>query len=127
MSEAERFSIMTNLAARTNFGAPGACSARTQIHELAEQALGAPSNRMNDLRLISFLPAATEMACALGLERELVGVSHECDFPMTVRNKPVVVRCALPVETMTLAEIDVAVANRVRNGQSLYEVDQGVV
>ena len=44
MSEAERFSIMTNLAARTNFGAPGACSARTQIHELAEQALGAPSN-----------------------------------------------------------------------------------
>jgi len=82
---------------------------------------------MNDLRLISFLPAATEMACALGLERELVGVSHECDFPMTVRNKPVVVRCALPVETMTLAEIDVAVANRVRNGQSLYEVDQGVV
>jgi iron complex transport system substrate-binding protein len=82
---------------------------------------------MNDLRLISFLPAATEMACALGLERELVGVSHECDFPTSVRNKPVVVRCALPVETMTLAEIDVVVAERMRNGQSIYEVDQGVV
>jgi iron complex transport system substrate-binding protein len=82
---------------------------------------------MNDLRLISFLPAATEMACALGLERQLVGVSHECDFPMTVRNKPVVVRCALPVETMTLAEIDVVVSERMRNGQSIYEVDQDVV
>jgi iron complex transport system substrate-binding protein len=82
---------------------------------------------MSNLRLISFLPAATEMACALGLERELVGVSHECDFPTTVRNKPVVVRCALPVETMTLAEIDVVVAERIRSGQSIYEVDQGVV
>lgn len=82
---------------------------------------------MSNLRLISFLPAATEMACALGLEPELVGVSHECDFPTTVRNKPVVVRCALPVETMTLAEIDVVVAERIRNGQSIYEVDQGVV
>lgn len=82
---------------------------------------------MNNLRLISFLPAATEMACALGLERQLVGVSHECDFPLAVRNKPVVVRCALPTESMTLAEIDVAVAERSRNGQSIYEVDQSVV
>jgi iron complex transport system substrate-binding protein len=82
---------------------------------------------MNDLRLISFLPAATEMACALGLEPQLVGVSHECDFPIAVRKKPIVVRCSLPVETMTLAEIDVVVSERIRNGQSIYEVDQRVV
>ena len=82
---------------------------------------------MNDLRLISFLPAATEMACALGLEPQLVGVSHECDFPIPVRTKPIVVRCSLPVETMTLAEIDVVVSERIRNGQSIYEVDQSVV
>jgi iron complex transport system substrate-binding protein len=82
---------------------------------------------MNDLRLISFLPAATEMACALGLEPQLVGVSHECDFPTAVRKKPIVVRCSLPVETMTLAEIDVVVSERIRNGQSIYEVDQRVV
>ena len=82
---------------------------------------------MNDLRLISFLPAATEMACALGLEPQLVGVSHECDFPIPVRTKPIVVRCSLPVETMTLAEIDVVVSERIRNGQSIYEVDQRVV
>ncbi|HSY42893.1 MAG TPA: BtuF-related (seleno)protein, partial [Candidatus Acidoferrum sp.] len=36
---------------------------------------------MNKLRLISFLPAATEMVYALGLGDRLVGVSHECDFP----------------------------------------------
>jgi iron complex transport system substrate-binding protein len=82
---------------------------------------------MSDVRIISFLPAATEMACALGMEEQLVGVSHECDFPASVRSKEVVVRCSLPTETMTLAEIDVAVAERVRSGQSLYEVDQAVV
>ena len=82
---------------------------------------------MSDVRIISFLPAATEMACALGMEEQLVGVSHECDFPASVRNKEVVVRCSVPTETMTPAEIDVAVAERVRSGQSLYEVDQAAV
>src|SRR5215471_1165715 len=82
---------------------------------------------MSKVRIISFLPAATEMACALGLEEQIVGVSHECDYPASVRNKQVVVRCSLPTETMTLAEIDVAVAECVRNGQSLYEVDQAAV
>src|ERR1700729_3247976 len=47
---------------------------------------------MNDLRIISFLPAATEMACALGLGNQLVGVTHECDFPSLARSNPVVVR-----------------------------------
>jgi iron complex transport system substrate-binding protein len=83
--------------------------------------------QMNDLRLISFLPAATEMACALGMEEQIVGISHECDFPVSIQNKQIVVRCSLPTETMTLAEIDVAVAERIRSGQPLYEVDQSVV
>lgn len=82
---------------------------------------------MNDLRLISFLPAATEMACALGMEEQLVGISHECDFPPTVHTKQIVVRCSLPTETMTLAEIDAAVTARIRSGEPLYEVDQAVV
>ena len=82
---------------------------------------------MNDLRIISFLPAATEMACALGMEEQLVGVSHECDFAASVRNKQVVVKCSLPTETMTQAEIDVAVAQCIHSGQPLYEVDQAAV
>jgi iron complex transport system substrate-binding protein len=79
---------------------------------------------MSELRLISFLPAATEMACALGLGDRLLGVSHECDFPPTAKTKPVVVKAALPLETMTLREIDVTVAQRIGSGQSLYEVDE---
>ena len=40
------------------------------------------------------------MACALGLENELVGITHECDYPAYVKSKPVVVRNVLPIETM---------------------------
>jgi iron complex transport system substrate-binding protein len=79
---------------------------------------------MNDLRIISFLPAATEMACALGLGQELVGVTHECDFPFLARTKPIVVRNALALEKMTMQEIDVAVSECIGSGRSLYEVDE---
>ena len=79
---------------------------------------------MGKLRLISFLPAATEMVFALGLGDRLMGVSHECDFPAEAKTKPVVVKPALPLETMTLREIDVTVAERIGSGQSLYEVDE---
>jgi iron complex transport system substrate-binding protein len=78
---------------------------------------------MNDLRIVSFLPSATELACALGLEEFIVGISHECDFPLSIRSKPMVVHSALPVKTMGLGEIDVAVSERLKSGASLYEVD----
>ena len=82
---------------------------------------------MTGQRIVSFLPSATEMACVLGLEDQLFGVSHECDFPPTVRSKSVVVRSTLPVEQMTQAEIDAAVSARLRDGLSLYAVDEAAV
>jgi iron complex transport system substrate-binding protein len=81
-----------------------------------------PSSQMP--RIVSFLPSATEMVCALGLEDALVGVTHECDYPELVKNKTVVVRNVLPLETMTQSEIDRAVAQRLREGQSLYQIDE---
>lgn len=75
-------------------------------------------------RIVSFLPSATEMACALGLEEQLVGITHECDYPPAVKAKPIVVRNVLPIETMTQAEIDAAVAARIHDGHSLYQVDE---
>jgi iron complex transport system substrate-binding protein len=79
---------------------------------------------MNEPRIISFLPSATEMVFALGLGERLVGVSHECDFPAEARAKPAVVKPALPLESMTLREIDETVVQRIGSGQSLYEVDE---
>jgi iron complex transport system substrate-binding protein len=57
-------------------------------------------------QIVSFLPSATEMACALGLADQLVGITHECDYPPEIKGKPVVVRNALPIETMTQSEVD---------------------
>jgi len=82
---------------------------------------------MTEPRIISFLPAATEMAFSLGLGDSIVGVSHECDYPAEARTKPVVVKAALPVEKMSPREIDAAVARRVASGESLYEVDENLL
>jgi iron complex transport system substrate-binding protein len=75
-------------------------------------------------RIVSFLPSATEMVCALGLEDRLVGITHECDYPASVKDKPVVVSSAVPVENMTEAEIDKAVSERVQAGLSVYQVNE---
>ena len=75
-------------------------------------------------RIVSFLPSATEMACALGLSDQLVGITHECDYPPSVKEKPVVVSSAISMATMTQAEIDSIVSERMRNGQSLCQVDE---
>src|SRR5712664_5028094 len=74
--------------------------------------------------IVSFLPSATEMACALGLGDQLVGITHECDYPPEAQGKPVVVRNVLPIETMSQPEIDTAVTQRMRDGLSLYQVDE---
>jgi iron complex transport system substrate-binding protein len=79
---------------------------------------------MSDLRIVSFLPSATELACSLGLADLIVGISHECDYPPEISGKPVVVHSALPIETMSLGEIDVAVSAQLRAGQSLYTLDE---
>src|SRR6266571_3217565 len=75
-------------------------------------------------RIVSFLPSATEMACALGLGGQLVGITHECDYPPEAQSKPVVVRNVLPIEKMSQPEIDAAVTQRMRDGLSLYQVDE---
>jgi iron complex transport system substrate-binding protein len=75
-------------------------------------------------RIVSFLPAATEIVYALGAGSDLVGRSHECDYPASVRALPVVSRPALSLDGMSQAEIDAAVAGQLASGESLYVVDE---
>lgn len=79
---------------------------------------------MSALRIVSFLPAATEMIYLLGRGDSLVGRSHECDYPAQARDKPVIVDCALDLSTMSMAEIDAAVSTQISLGKSLYKVDE---
>ena len=75
-------------------------------------------------RIVSFLPAATEITYALGAGADLVGRSHECDYPPEVRALPVVSKPALPLDGLSQQEIDSAVAARLATGESLYQVDE---
>jgi len=76
------------------------------------------------MQIVSLLPAATEMLCALGLRESLVARSHECDYPESVRELPAVVTPSIPIDGLTPAEIDVAVTERLRTHGSLYEIDE---
>ncbi len=74
------------------------------------------------MRIVSLLPSATEIICALGLEERLVGVTHECDFPASVRLLPKVTRTLIPIDAPS-AEIDRLVRERLRTNRALYTLD----
>jgi iron complex transport system substrate-binding protein len=75
------------------------------------------------MRVVSLLPSATEIVCAVGAAHELVGVSHECDFPEEVRGLPVLTSARIAVGGSSAA-IDAAVRAVVRDALSVYAVDE---
>ena len=78
------------------------------------------------MRVVSLLPAATEMVAALGGVGRLVGVSHECDFPPEVRSLPRVTRTRID-PTLASGAIDRAMVDAKRTGVSPVEVDVDLV
>jgi len=76
------------------------------------------------MRICSLLPGATEIAFALGLGDDVVGVTHECDYPAEARQKPVVVRGLIDSNRMTSLEIDRWVGERLGSNQGLYLIDE---
>lgn len=77
---------------------------------------------MRTVRIVSLLPSATEMVYALGLEDDLVGVTHECDWPPAARSKRVVSTSALP-PAATPAEVDQLVSASLGEGAPIYRLD----
>jgi iron complex transport system substrate-binding protein len=75
-------------------------------------------------RIVSFLPAGTEMVYALGAGEELVGRSHECDYPASVQALPVVSRPSLNLDDASPEAIDHAVADQMKSGDTLYRIDE---
>ena len=76
------------------------------------------------MRVCSLLPGATEIAFALGLGDDVVGVTHECDYPAEARQKPVVVHGLVDSNRMTSLEIDRWVGERLGSNQGLYLLDE---
>src|SRR5437660_1583770 len=79
------------------------------------------------MRVVSLLPAATEIVAALGMLDQLVGVSHECDYPVEVQAKPRVTRCAIHGGALASEEVDRWVSATLAGTGTLYTLDEALV
>jgi iron complex transport system substrate-binding protein len=74
------------------------------------------------MRIVSLVPSATEIVCALGLSDALVGISQDCDFPPEIRGRPVL-SAAIVEPADPSALIDRRIRQAVHDGQSVYHLD----
>ncbi len=79
------------------------------------------------MRIVSFLPSATETLYKLGAGSQIVGVTHECRFPVQARKKPRVIKPSFDPNKMTGREIDAKIVELMRSGSDIYVVDEKVL
>jgi iron complex transport system substrate-binding protein len=75
------------------------------------------------MRILSLLPSATEIVFALGLGDDLVGVSHECDYPPQARTIPVVSTSTIPQKLLS-RDVHRALGGHRHSSRSVYNIDE---
>lgn len=78
------------------------------------------------MRIVSLISSATEILCELGLESSLVGISHECDYPPSIRNLPIVTETRINPQKPS-QEIHDSVQNLIQSALSLYQIKLDVL
>src|SRR5205807_6000506 len=78
------------------------------------------------MRIVSLLPSATEIVYALNLGEELVGITHECDWPPQARSKRIVAHSTLPTGASP-AEVDRMVSASLEGGTPIYRLDHEAI
>jgi len=76
------------------------------------------------MRIVSLLPAATEIAAALGLMEKVVGVSHECDFPSEANKRSRITRCPVHDAELRSREVDGWVRRALGENRTIYSIDE---
>jgi iron complex transport system substrate-binding protein len=80
-----------------------------------------------NMRIVSFLPSATETLYELGAGNQIVGVTHECNYPSQARKKPRVIRSSFDPGQMTGRDIDNKIVELMRSGKDIYIVDENTL
>ena len=79
------------------------------------------------MRIVSLLPSATEIVAALSLTDHLVGISHECDYPQQIRNRPRVTRCEIHGSDLPSPAIDAWVRDTLASRGTLYTLEEELI
>ena len=79
-----------------------------------------------DKKIVSLLPSCTEIICKLGYSENLVGISHECDYPNSISGLPVLTKARLSSEGNSI-EINQCVSDLLQKGLSVYDVDASLL
>src|ERR671915_2602815 len=79
------------------------------------------------MRIVSFLPSATETIYELGAGSQIVGLTHEGKFPPQARKKPQIIRSSFDPGQMTARDIDNKVVEVLRSGKDIYVVDENAL
>ena len=79
------------------------------------------------MKLVSFLPSATEILYELGVGDDVLAVTHECNYPVEAKSKPRVLHSSFDPQKMSSQEIDKKVVELVSSGQDIYILDEQVL
>jgi iron complex transport system substrate-binding protein len=78
-------------------------------------------------RIVSFLPSATEILYEIGAGSQIIGVTHECNYPEEAKSKPRVINSAFDASRMSSKEIDKKVVELFSNGNDIYIVNDNLL
>ena len=78
-------------------------------------------------RIVSFLPSATEILYELGVGTNVVGVTHECNYPLEAKLKPRVINSAFNASTMSSKEIDNKIVELFTKGKDIYIINDNLL
>ncbi|NNL58759.1 MAG: cobalamin-binding protein, partial [Nitrosopumilus sp.] len=79
---------------------------------------------MSIKRIVSFLPSATELLYAFGVEDSLYGVTHECKYPSDAKLKPIVINSVINSDELSSKEIDKATCELLNDGNNIFVLNE---
>jgi len=79
---------------------------------------------MSIKRIVSFLPSATELLYELGVQDNLYGVTHECNYPLDASSKPQVINSVINSDELTSKEIDTMTSQLINDGKDIFVLNE---